>query len=86
MSAPVIVEFKDKREIDRILLLLSQDRARIVGHRVIAEETLADPSVSGGKRDRARQIIETTPEQEKVVRDAQQACREGLRRWRESNE
>jgi len=76
--------FTDEKEVQRILYLLHRDLARVVGNQVIAEEQLeAHKSgairLSGRMRERAERTVQTTPEQERVLRGAQNALRDALK-------
>lgn len=76
--------FNDEKEVQRILYLLHRDLARVVGNQVLAEEQLEAHKVgairlSGRMRQRAEQTVATTPEQERVLRGAQNALRDALK-------
>lgn len=76
--------FSSEQEVQRCLLLLHRDLARVVGNQVLAEEQLemhknGTIRLSGRMRSRAQQTLDTTPEQERVIRGAQTALRDALK-------
>jgi hypothetical protein len=84
ISGPITVEFQDERQVQRILFLLHRDLARVVGNEVLATEQLEahnrrEIRLSGRQREKAQQTVNTTPEQEQVIRGAQSVLRDALK-------
>lgn len=80
----LIATFTDEKEVQRCLLLLHRDLARVVGNEVLATEQLeahraGTNRLSGRMREKAEQTVKTTPEQERVIRGAQRALRDALK-------
>lgn len=86
------VTFKSTKEIQRLLHLVHRDLARTRGNIVIAQERIdaekaSDrPILPGSMRKQALRILETGPEQQKILEDAQNALRAALVEARESGE
>lgn len=85
MSIEVV--FQDENEIQRCLYLLHRDLARVVGNQVLADEQLeahksGRDRLSGRMLDKARQVVATTPKQERIIKGAQSALRDGLKQAR----
>lgn len=75
-----IVRFTDVEQINRTLLLIHRDLARVMGEIQIAQERLSDTTrLSGRMRKKAQSVLESAPRQEAVLRAAQEAMRATLR-------
>lgn len=88
----LIAEFKDPKEVQRLLHLVHRDLARVRGNILIAQERLAEEELAGkgilpgSMRKQAYQTIETGPEQQRVLEGAQNALRAALTAARERGE
>lgn len=78
------VTFKSTKEIQRLLHLVHRDLARVRGNILIASERLeaeehaGKPILAGTMRKQAQRIMESGPDQQKVLEDAQNALRAAL--------
>lgn len=82
----ITATFQNEEEVQRILFLLHRDLARVVGNQILAQEKLDDHQsgvrrLSGRMREKAQQTVETTPKQEEVIRNAQGALQDALKRF-----
>ena len=87
----IVCEFDDEQQVQRLLFLVHQDLARVVGNIVLSEEKLDDAKAAGIRlpgriRTKAVEVLKTAPDQEKRLRATQEALQAGLKAARERGE